>query len=334
MLRSTLLCACLLHSAEAFLPAAPAAAPRPSAFPRIAARSSRGNSAAFALRSSAEDGAGSVDRRAALQGLALLALGVPTASGAAPPRIQTRNGAGLDVNKQSRFEDVDISSAIDQPMSRRDGEQDEAPVVKKKAPPQNAKNAIFSDDALGYAFAVPPTFQGQSQAVDNGGQIIAFFDAELEPRDVSCRITLVAQPSPVANLEELESALQLSGKKESSQRLVKEKSRDDGEVLLIDQIQDDKTHIITVFALRLKPNGSDVNWLVSLSAQAKGDTWPEYEKRFRAVVKSFKLIYPDPELASPTDFKRPTQVLDEELGTKFQDLDQKEQKSFDFNFGG
>ena len=111
-LRSSLLCACLLHSAEAFLPTAPQAY-RPSAFPRIAARSSRGNSAALALRSSAEDGAGSVDRRAALQGLTLLALGVPTASSA---KFETRNGAGLDVNKKGRFEDADISTAIDMPV--------------------------------------------------------------------------------------------------------------------------------------------------------------------------------------------------------------------------
>jgi hypothetical protein len=52
-------------------------------------------------------------------------------------------------------------------------------------------------------------------------------------------------------------------------------------------------HILTVFALRVRPRGSEATWLVSLSAQAAPDAWPEYEKRFRDVVKSFKLIYPD-----------------------------------------
>jgi hypothetical protein len=125
-----------------------------------------------------------------MQGLTLLALGSPVAAGAAPKGIDTRNSAGLDVNKKSRFEDLDISSAINKPV----GAPVEEPPAQKQAPTQSA---IFADDALGYAFAVPPSFQGQSKAIDNGGQIIAFTDVSLNPPDITKRITLVAQPVPV-----------------------------------------------------------------------------------------------------------------------------------------
>ena len=77
----------------------------------------------------------------------------------------------------------------------------------------------------------------------------------------------------------------------STERVVKEKGKEDGEVLVIEQEQA-SAHILTVFALRVRPRGSEATWLVSLSAQAAPDAWPEYEKRFRDVVKSFKLIYP------------------------------------------
>ena len=118
-----------------------------------------------------------------MQGLTLLALGSPVAAGAAPKGIDTRNSAGLDVNKKSRFEDLDISSAINKPV----GAPVEEPPAQKQAPTQSA---IFADDALGYAFAVPPSFQGQSKAIDNGGQIIAFTDVSLNPPDITKRITL------------------------------------------------------------------------------------------------------------------------------------------------
>ena len=45
-------------------------------------------------------------------------------------------------------------------MKRRDDEREEEPPLKK-APvkPASTQSAIFTDDALGYAFAVPPSFQ-------------------------------------------------------------------------------------------------------------------------------------------------------------------------------
>ena len=45
-------------------------------------------------------------------------------------------------------------------MKRREDEMEEEPPLKK-APvkPASTQSAIFTDDALGYAFAVPPSFQ-------------------------------------------------------------------------------------------------------------------------------------------------------------------------------
>lgn len=183
------------------------------------------------------------------------------------------------------------------------------PKDKPKSKKRAAGMAIFEDERLGYAFAVPPNFKGQSSSVGNGGQIIAFFDSETG--DINTRITLVAQPAPVDSLDELKKSFVPNGEISKQGMEMKSVGKEDGAVYVVETAQKDKPTMITLFALRKQPAPVG-NWLISLTTQASPEVFGKYEKEFRAIFKSFRLIYPD------TDAR---DVGEEELGKKVGEIE-------------
>ena len=144
---------------------------------------------------------------------------------------------------------------------------------------------------LRYAFAVGPKWEGSTQQLDNGGQIIAFADKTQEKPDKVTRIILVAQPSPVASYEELERAIEPQGKVLAVETIEKASGKSDGFVRVFDY-ENKGIRYTTIFSLRVKPSGAEQNWLVTLTAQTPADTYKQYEKEFQDIIKSFRFIYP------------------------------------------
>ena len=242
-------------------------------------------------------------RRHALQ-VGLLASALPAAAGA----IDMNNAAGLRPDANADLSGLDLEGIGSGSTDRGDKKAFERKMRAKqqgtKAPVDRRAStkaeraaqsalAVFEDDTLGYAFALGPKWEAASQQLDNGGQIIAF--SNKEKPDKTSRIVLVAQPSPVPSFDALQQAIQPQGKVLKADTQEKASGKDDGYVRVFDY-ENGGNRYTTLFALRVKPLGSETNWLITLTTQTEAAQWQEYEKEFEAVVKSFRLLYPAPQV--------------------------------------
>jgi hypothetical protein len=99
----------------------------------------------------------------------------------------------------------------------------------------------------------------------------------------------------VPSFDALQQAIQPQGKVLKADTQEKASGKDDGYVRVFDY-ENGGNRYTTLFALRVKPLGSETNWLITLTTQTEAAQWQEYEKEFEAVVKSFRLLYPAPQV--------------------------------------
>lgn len=169
-----------------------------------------------------------------------------------------------------------------------------------------------------YAFAMPPSWKGQSNALDSGGQILAFVDDNNQGK-TDALVTIVAQPTKLATIDELEKAIVPKGELISKKISVKDASQKDGSVIIVRTVlfpsqtssghdtvfsllstdaaqphrksqfeANDKTkdlRVMALFSLRVQPTG---NWLVSMTCQARGELYPSY---INEVICNYLVIF-------------------------------------------
>jgi len=174
---------------------------------------------------------------------------------------------------------------------------------------------VFEDDVLGYAFALAPKWIGSNQQLDNGGQLIAFSDNE-KPNKIT-RIIMVAQPSPVPTFKDLEKAIQPQGKVLTAETQEKASGKADGFVRVFDY-ENNGNRYTTLFSLRVKPQGAEENWLITLTAQTEAPLYGGYQKEFQDILTSFRLLYPV--VKKKSEFVSALSLPDEELGMPNTDL--------------
>jgi len=271
-------------------------------------------------------------RRALLQGLAAgaAALGLSGAASAAAPNLDPRNAAGVGLSKDAAnaakgpFQDAKGPFEGAGPGDSADGRG--MPKQKPKAGSAAANLQIFQDDILGYAFAMPPNWRGESRQLDSGGQILAFVDDKNQGK-TSAIVTVVAQPTKLDKFEELEQAIVPRGNMQSKKVANKDASHSDGSVVIYETKDVNKAgtsvRVQALFCLRIKPETGG-NWIVSMTAQADEDLYPSYVDEFKGIVKSFRPTYPKP--AGPKrlrDSPANTEISDDELGVPVKGGDSK-----------
>jgi len=256
--------------------------------------------------------------------------------------IDMNNAAGLRPDSANGLEGLDLEGLGPDRVDRNDKKAFERKMKAKqqgqKAPQdrreatkgqraQQAAMAVFEDDVLGYAFAVAPRWEGSTQQLEKGGQIIAFSDKE-NPNKTT-RVILVAQPSPVPTFKDLAGAIQPQGQVLSAETQEKVSGKDDGFVRVFDY-ESKGNRYTTLFSLRVKPQGSEENWLITLTTQTEAGMYEDYAKEFQSIFKSFRLLYPV--VKEKPEFVSALSLPDEELGmpNKYIEMD----PLLTFPFGG
>ena len=309
---------------------------RPAAWPQrgapVRGRARRARTRMCSAGDAADGAPGSQQRRVALQIGLLASTTLPLAAGA-ETALDANNAAGLRPDGAGGLDGIDLEG-IGSGVKVDRG--DKAAFERKMRPKQQrgpkpaedrrestkaeraaqANLAVFEDDTLGFAFALGPQWEASSQQLENGGQIIAFAN-KLRPSKIT-RVVLVAQPTAVPSFAALEQAIEPQGTVLAARTEDKASGKDDGRVRVFDYTNGGNRYA-TLFALRVKPQGSAANWLITLTAQAEDGEWASYAAEFTRIVQSFRLLYP----AVQADKAYPSalEVGDDELGVPARDLD-------------
>jgi len=273
--------------------------------------------AATTMCSSSPDS--SVNRRNAMAGIASgvagLALTSPASTMAAQPNLDPRNAAGVGLNSNNigqSLRDIKGETPVEEPPAKDPAKMGKKPKTGSKA----AGLAIFQDDNLGYAFAMPPSWKGQSNALDSGGQLLAFVDDNNQGK-TDALVTILAQPTKLSTIDELEKAIVPKGEVLSKKIAIKDSSQTDGSVIIFEANDKAKNlRVMALFSLRTLPSG---NWLVSMTCQASEELYPSYITEFKEIIKGYRPTYASTAQKKKRGGKKPsTEISDDELGVPYE----------------